>query len=36
MEKVSIVIEENNGERPHSLVIDVLGDNVKEVNTYKV
>jgi hypothetical protein len=36
MEKVSIVIEEVEWKYPNSLIIDVLGDNVKEVNTYKV
>ena len=36
MEKVSIVIEEVEWKYPNSIIIDVLGDNVPEVNTYKV
>ena len=36
MEKLSIVIEELEWKYPNSLIIDVLGDKVPEVNTYKV
>ena len=36
IEKLSIVIEEVEWKYPNSLIIDVLGDNVPEVNTYKV